>query len=330
MPVTMKEIAARAGVTRNAVAAVLNNTTGSRVSAAKRELILSIAKELDYQPSFAAKALKGGRTGLLGFVCSNIYVPFIAELVMEFLAEAERNGYKLLVFTRALGSEVDAETLGFLLGDGMLEGLFLFGEVRAVADAAIEKAGRGGSNLLVLSGEAPNVASVAFDYDAGMKMALGALLEKGHRRIAFSGSREDVRKLQTYQENCALLGIEPLSYIYSGAGDVEGIQAAASEILERREAQTALVGTDYGISIMANVLREGGLRLPEDLSLMAFNNSFLSQTFNPPLTSISIDKKLFAAKALERMRLLVSGSKFDDRVRIAPELVWRRSVVPPR
>jgi DNA-binding LacI/PurR family transcriptional regulator len=82
---------------------------------------------------------------------------------------------------------------------------------------------------------------------------------------------------------------------------------------------------------MANELFKRGVRIPKDLSLLAFNNSFLCSSFNPPLTAISIDKVLMARKALELMSRSISGKAPCDpeRFLIEPELVWRESVAEP-
>ena len=97
MRVTMKQIAERANVSRGAVSAVLNNISGIRVSPSTRTKILNIAEEMNYRKDFAATALKTGKTGLFGFICGGLRLPFFAELADCLMQSVNSKGYQLVM-----------------------------------------------------------------------------------------------------------------------------------------------------------------------------------------------------------------------------------------
>lgn len=329
MAVTMKKIAGLAGVTRNVVSAVLNNTTGSRVSPAKRQRILEIAKELDFRPSFAAKALIKRRTGLLGLVCNDIRKPFFAELVVELVAEAERHGFMLLLLLKPLGREVSMDAVDKLVGDNMLDGLFLCGEVQSVADAVLAKANRCETPLVMLNSEVEGVSCVCFNLEAGMEKSFRLLIQNGHSGIAFAGAATDGNKRKAYRDCCSLFKTAPREFIYSET-DVQSAMNQGLALAEAKDRPTALITTDYGISLMANNLAKKGVMVPGDLSVVAFNDTFQSVCFRPPLTSVPLDRALMARKAMDIMlhRLDSKGADGAESIVIEPEIVWRESVLP--
>lgn len=326
----MKDIASRVGVTQSAVSAVLNNTTASRVSPKKRELILKICRELNYRRNFAATALKKRETKLLGLICGSLISPYFSELTMAINEIAAAHGYRLML-TLMQGNR-DASDQDYLsrLANNMCDGIIMCGELKKEKQAVQDTVLNSRAPFVMLCSAMDKLSSVCFDYHIGMKKAFDELLRQGHRKIAFAGHSSDVNKQNAYRKCCCDHGIEPVEYYITPEHDLNfafecGVQIAAS-----RERQSALICTDYSLSIIYPGISSAGLRIPQDLSVIAFNNTRQSRCFVPALTSISLDANLLARYGVD---VLLKQIKQKDNetnkiknVLIPPELILRDSV----
>jgi DNA-binding LacI/PurR family transcriptional regulator len=329
MAVTMKEIAERAGVTRSAVSAVLNGTTASRVSAAKREAILKVSRELNYRPNFAATALKSQRTGLLGFICGGLQIPFFSELAMAVNEAATKRGYRVMLMVMPWEEELNMKHLDQML-TSMCDGVLLCREIKGEQKALQQRVKASNIPFVMLESELSEVSSVTFDYRLGMEKAFGELLANGHRRIAFAGHSGDIHKWDAYRECCGLNCLEPIEYRFQWSDDYAGVIDCGARIAQNKDSQTALVTTDYSLSIMIQGMDAAGLRIPQDLSVIAVNDTLQSRFFRPPLTSISQNTDVMARYGLEViLDLIENGNSAKVKsVVIPPELVRRESVRP--
>ena len=182
MAVTIKEIAGKAGVSFQAVSAVLNGNT-KVASAATREKILMIARELDYRPNAAARALSSGKTGLIGFITQDIRFPFYSDFSYQIQACAESYGYKVLMLESNWDNSRTLECLSAMLSYS-IDGILMIGNVndkeiyKLVADNKLP--------LVFIDGEETGFSGHGFDYRPGMRDALSRLVRAGCRRFALA------------------------------------------------------------------------------------------------------------------------------------------------
>lgn len=327
MPVTMKDIAAKAGITRSAVSAVLNGTIGSRVSAKTREHVLNISRELNYRPNFIANALKNQRTGLLGLICGGLQSPFFSELTMSMTEAAEKHGYRLMLALMPWGNKLDMKYLDQMLTN-MCDGVFMHRELNIEKDILQQRIKAENIPFVILDSELSEVSSVAFDYRIGMEKAFDELLANGHHRIAFAGHSCDVHKLDAYRECCHHHRIEPVEYCFEFDHNYHDVITCGMRIAQFKERQSALISTDFGMSMMIQGMDAAGLRIPNDLSVIAFNDTMQSRFFRPPLTSVALNTRTMACYGMNVMLDLIKN-RDPAKVKIVlipPELIRRDSV----
>lgn len=328
MAVTMKDIALRAGVTRSAVSAVLNETTGSRVSKAKRGNILKISQELNYRPNFAATALKKNKTGLLGFICGGLYSSFFSELTMAMTKTARERGYKLMLNILPWEEKFDMQYLDRMLTN-MCDGVFMCHEMKSGQASMLQQQVKSGNiPFVMLESNLNDISSVTFDYRIGMEKAFDELLANGHRKIAYAGHPGDVHKWNAYRECCSLYNIIPVEYYFKWDNNFSDAIECGARIAKSKEQQSALISTDFAMSMLIPGMDAENLKIPDDLSVIAFNDTMQSRFFRPPLTSISLNTKLMARYGLDTMLELINNkdSAKIKTVIIPPELVCRNSV----
>jgi len=327
MSITMKDIAIKAGVSRPAVSAVLNGTTGSKVSEKTRARILKISKELNYRRNFVATALKTKKTGLLGFICGRLHVPFFSKLTMDMIETAEKHGYKLMVAVMPSDNKIDMEYFDKVLS-GMCEGVFMSREIKFEHDILQDKINSADMPFVMLGSEFDSMSSVTFDYQTGMEKAFDELLENGHRKIAFAGHSSNIHKVDAYQKCCKIHQIEPVDYSADLDPGFNGMIECGREIAANLNRQTALITTDLSITVMTQEMDAAGIQIPDDLSVIVFNDTVHSRFFRPPLTSLSQNTKLMAKYGLDIMLDLINN-KNSGKIRtvtIPPELIKRKSV----
>ena len=324
--VTMKDIAFRAGVTRSAVSAVINGTTASRVSVKKREKILKICRELNYRRNFAATALKESKTSLLGFACCGLQVPFLSELTMAMTTEAAKRGYNI-IFSIIEHDQLNKKSLDKVL-TSMCDGVFLCREIKEEEHELQRQVENSGIPFIMLESELNNISSVSFDYQVGMRRAFEELLENGHQKIAFAGHPGDIHKWDAYHDCCNIYKTKPVDYYFKWDNNFTTALECGKQIAESKNLHTALITTDFTLSMLTGSIHAAGVNIPEDLSVIAFNDTVQSRFFRPPLTSIALDTKAMANRAMDIMLELIKDKNMTrvKSVLISPELVRRESV----
>lgn len=329
MLVTMKDIAKKAGVTQSAVSAVLNITTGSRVSAQTRERILRISRELNYRRNFAATALKKQKTGLLGFICGGMASPYYSELTTAITAIAAARGYRLILTLMSFSNKLDMNYLDSVLTD-MCDGIIMCRELDSEKELVQDSVHAGNIPFVMLGSEMDDISSVSFDYHIGMRKAFEELLSNGHKRIAFAGHIGDSNKLKTYRECCLHYNCEPKEYCIRRENSLSHAFELGCKIANHSAHHSALITTDYTLSIVYPGMHSVGLKIPDNLSVVAFNNTGLSRCFIPALTSISLDSELIARYGVDMLIDLIDKAKTSKikSIMIPPELICRDSVLP--
>ncbi|MEW1721993.1 LacI family DNA-binding transcriptional regulator [Streptomyces sp. NPDC093109] len=331
----MNDIARRAGVTKGAVSFALNNRPG--VSEPTRRRILAIAEELGWQPNSAARALSDGRAGAFGLVIDRpartlglepFFMQLISGIQSELIADATP-----LVFTMAEDQEAEIALYRSWWARRRVDGVFLVDLQED--DARVPVLEELGMPAVVFgapagSGRLPAVWS---DDAAAVTTVVRYLAGLGHRRLARVGGPG--RLLHTAIRGAAFdaavgeLGLtgRTVEADYSG----EGGAAATRELLGAPERPTAIV---YDNDVMAvsglTTAQSLGLRVPADVSVVAWDDSALCELVHPPLTALSRDIAAHGAQAARRLREAAGGGAVADLEDPVPRLTVRGSVSAPR
>ncbi|MDY0908216.1 LacI family DNA-binding transcriptional regulator [Microbacterium sp. CFBP9034] len=333
---TLSDVAARAGVSVSAVSRVLSDAPSARVSEDTRRRIQDAAQELGYRPNFAARALKFSRTNVVGLIVPDLTNAIFTELMRGVEDEAHRRGYMVLL-ARAEGMPEGEESIPRLIGEGRVDGVLVqVGDHMRPHD--LQKLVEGTLPVVFVNSIHPQRAgSVVLEDEAGMRLATEHLIGLGHTRIAFIGglpsSDTSERREQGFRaamadaghavddDHLTRLGYDPRS---------GGAALARLAALEPRPTAVVVanVNAAHGALLEARRL---GLRVPEDLSLVAMHDAWTAENAWPPLTTVRMPLYELGRAAMAAIfDRITSGAVSDVTVsEPAPVLMVRESTSPP-
>jgi LacI family repressor for deo operon, udp, cdd, tsx, nupC, and nupG len=329
---TIADVARRAGVSAAAVSFAVNDRPG--VSSGTRERILAAARELGWRPSASARALTEARTRAVGLVLARSAAELEGDsFFVRFLSGIERSltavDYALLL--QLVPGEASAALPAYerLAAAGRVDG-FLLTDVEA--DDPRFPLLEGAGVPVVLAGRPVGRCPfpwVETRHDEGMAPAVSHLAALGHERIGFLRGRAEfehvrVREL-AWRAAVAATGLPP-----GPVGRVtDDPRQAALELL--REGPTAIVCVSDALAITAvAAARELGLSVPEDISVVGFDDSPLAAFATPTLTSVRVDYSEFGAAAAGLLLAGIAGEPEAAYTPSAPELVVRASTARRR
>ncbi|MEU8873953.1 LacI family DNA-binding transcriptional regulator [Streptomyces javensis] len=301
---TVKDVATLAGVSPKTVSNVINGFV--HVSPATRERVQRAIRELGYRPNRVARNLRRGSTGMIGLVLPELDVPYFAELGRHFLTTAEEHGRTLLI-EQTLGDREREAAVIHGLGDQVVDGMV----VSPLALHGSALADHLGTVPLVLIGERPSgglADHVVIDNVAAAKEAVAHLVAGGRRRIAAIGLQPEpyigtplLRRTgyrQALEE--AGLALDPLLERETPRYHLaEGARAMAA-LLDRPEPPDAVFCFNDALALGAlRTLYERGLRVPDDMAVMGFDDVEAARYSTPSLSSVAPDKSAIARHAVD-------------------------------
>ena len=325
-PPTIRTVAARAGVSKSLVSLVLQNSP--RVSEAKREAVLKAVAELGYRPDPVARSLAERRTRTIGVVIDDLSNPWYVELLDGLRPVLHEHGLRPLLADGH--TEPDAVQA---LSDLRVDGLILVGT--PTASAVDQVNGLGNPIPTVVAGTRepllPTVDVVANDDYRGGRLATTHLFELGHRRIAHIIGEGEVGRLRRagYEAVMTDAGLDPVCV----AGDwTEATgRRAGFELLRSPSRATAIVAANdlSAVGVLA-AADELGLRVPEDLSVVGYDNTVFSRLHRLSLTSIDSHSAEVGQLAGRTLTARLAGDSGTTGTRLlSPALVIRSSTGPP-
>lgn len=327
---TILDVAARAGVSKSLVSLVLRDAPS--VSEQKRRAVLAAAAELDYRPNAMARSLVQRRTNVLGIMLSDLHNTYFADVLDGIAARAVERGYKTLVTTgyRAAAREAEAiETLLELRTDGLILAAPLLDTAKIVG------ATRSIPVVLVARGTtSPRVDSVTNDDAAGIALAVEHLVALGHRRIAHidggPGAGASDRR-RGYTRTMKAHGLGGQVRLVRGEYTEEGGARGVAALLASGIRPTAIVAANDLCAIGAlDALTRQGLRVPEDMSLVGYDNTALAALHHISLTTIDQPRQAMGRTAADLLLDRLERRRGAARhVVMAPTLVVRRTTAPP-
>ena len=331
--VTLQHVADAVGVSRMTVSNAFSRP--EKLSAALRERILETSAELGYAgPDPSARALARGRAGTVGLVMtSSVGEAFADAVASEFIAEvgdALSEGHHALTLVSTRGDAgVDPATLPM---DGAI--LYICEEEHL---GYVESLRRRGTPIVTVDQEpvagvpAVNVA----DFE-GSRAAAQHLIDLGHRRIGVltwagfkaSAAPPAVERERGWREACQVAGIEPL-VVRTSHSPPEAAYDAARELLDREDRPTGvLCMSDVVAAQTVRAAADLGLRVPEDLSVVGYDDATFAATLRPSLTTVRQSLRDKGRAAVGALDALIAGGQPEMRILIDTELVVRESSGP--
>jgi LacI family transcriptional regulator, repressor for deo operon, udp, cdd, tsx, nupC, and nupG len=319
--VTSVDVARRAGVSQSTVSLVLSGKSAGRISARTEAAVRRAADELGYRPNVAARALRTGTARTIGLVVTDVTHPFFGPVLRGAQIAAWRAGYAVALVDVA--NDPDRELASFeALRAGPVDGFLFF---------TVDPPESSGEHVVALEVSPPGMSFVRFDTERGTEIAVRHLLELGHTRIGHLGSELDAETFRLRRETVRRVlgeaGLSPGPYARAAFRFDEAV-GPALELLDGRP--TAVYCDDDllagGLYLAA---RERGLRIPEDLSVVGFDDLPFAKVFEPPLTTIRIDPEALGSEAFSLLAALMAGEPAPPGRILPVEFVHRASTAPP-
>jgi LacI family transcriptional regulator len=332
---TLGDVAALAGVSISAVSRVLSNDASARVSPATRERITDAAKTLNYRPNFAGRALKFSRSNVIALIVPDLTNAVFAELMRGVEEGALERGYVVLL-ARAEDMQPGGEMIDRLLGEGRVDGVLLqVGD--HVAQEALDSMLEAANPTVLVNSVHPGFSgSVTLDDVAAGRLATEHLLGLGHTRIALINGLETTYTAQQravgYREALSRAsGAAPERITWHGYEPRAGRMSLA-ELMGDAEPPTAVVVANINSAI--GVLGEArvlGIRVPEELSVVAVHDAWTAENTWPPLTTVKMPLYELGRHGVDTLYARLHGEAIDDTVVVdpAPELRVRESTAAP-
>ena len=333
MPVTLKELAARARVHPSTISRVANHDPGLRIAAGTRQRIETLLRETDYRPNGVARGLKLRQTLVLAVVIPDITNPFFAGLFRGVEDGVLPRGYNVLLCNSDgsperqrshLQSMRDRRVDGVILASSLLKDpTVLWLRHQHIPYVLVNRFSDDGQDAFVGS-----------DDLVGGRVATEHLVQLGHRRIAHLAGKATIStglmRRRGYLAALAASGLtaDPRLVVESGYTE-EGGARAAERLLALEDRPTALFAvTDMAAVGALGAARQMGLRVPEDVAIVGYNDIPLATRMVPALTTVHVPIHDFGTAAA---RLLLDqieiGEPSRRRVIFNPELIVRGSTV---
>ncbi|MGK5636782.1 LacI family DNA-binding transcriptional regulator [Streptomyces sp. URMC 126] len=324
---TIKDVADRAGVSVATVSRVLN---GRSPVAATRDRVLAAVAELGYRPNVVARALRTARTRTLGLVISDLRNPFFTELADAVEQEARRLGYSLIIGNAGESPEQQDDQLRTLL-DRRIDGLMV--SSAGTGSEVLREIVASDTPLVLLDRSVPGVAApcVRAEGQAALTELAAHLAALGRRRpaviVAPAGTPVGDERLECFRSALAAHGVAlPPEYaVASPDMTPAGGRRVMRDLLGLPEPPDAVLAADNLMALGAlGEVRARGLRIPEDVALVSFDDVAWFAHTDPPLTAVAQPTRELGRAAVHTLLERVEGRPAES-VLLPSRLVVRRS-----
>ncbi|GGJ08261.1 LacI family transcriptional regulator [Alicyclobacillus cellulosilyticus] len=332
--VTIADVAKKAGVSATTVSRILNGNY-SQTSAETTARVLEAIRELDYRPNALAKGLKQMKTQVIGVILSNLQNPFWLRVLKGIEDTCRKAGYQLMICNSCDDPAIEAEHIKNLQTrnvDGIIVNPTpgnrdLFEQLLAT-----------GYPCVFVNRHLPNLAmpGVVMNNIRGASLAVEHLLEGGRQRIAIIAYQGEIttwtERVEGYKTTLLAHGKREQDLLIELVPNRPGAaRSAAIRLLKRNPRPDALLSTTNLMTLeILDAIQSLGLRIPEDVALVGYDETMWCKYLNPPLTTVRQPAYEMGEIAAKRIIQLCKGTrrtKLDVTV-LEPELVVRESSRP--
>lgn len=324
----MDDVAEHAGVSRALVSLVIRNSP--RVSDHSRKKVLASASELGYRPNAWARNLASGQTNTIGLMLNDLHNPYFGELshgVADATAEA---GMEVLItsgWQREAGEQAAIDTLLNLRTDGIV-----IGAARFAPEIFVEIAAQVPTAAVAFFDKPDSMDTVCNDEAYGSALVVEHLTSLGHTRIAHidagNGPGAPERR-HGFTRAMTERGLAPI--VFGGDFNEKGGYDASVDMMKLREPPTAIfAANDLAASGVIAHLRNIGASVPDDVSVVGYDDTVLAGLGAISMTTVAQPMKLFGYRATELLLERINGRDDAKHELLRPELVIRSTTGPAR
>lgn len=327
MKSTIYDVARLANVSIATVSKVMNDN--GKISDKTRKKVFEVMQHLHFKPSMVATALTGKKTYTLGLLISDLANPFFAEIARSVEDRAHELGFSVVMCSTDNDSQKEAKSIsllrqksvdGFIIASGFQNHLIL----RKVIEEHVP--------IALISQDISSLAvdCVTVDDFLGGYQVTRHLLDLGHQNVAVFAekTRSSKERIRGFKQAVEEAGIrfQDRMVIFCDTS-VDGGKQKADQLMDWPNRPTAIFACNdlLAVGVMESA-REWGLKIPDDLSVVGFDNTILATSVDPPLTSVAQPIQEMGRQVVELLIARIEGrKKMKRRVILLPELVFRRS-----
>ncbi len=320
------DVARLAGVSTATVSAVVNGQ--DIVKPKTRIKVLKAIKKLNYHPNLYARSLARGRSAMLGVIVSDLSNPFFAEIAQTVQTEALRRRYQVLISATQFSADRLSDTVQHMIGmrvDGLV---IMTSEMEdSISDSLRRK------KIPVIFEDVGTVdkttANLRIDYEGGIRSAVECLIGFGHERILFAETHPRIvepRKFLSHRLRAEAFrnALDAFPNVKADWIDCPGPAfhagvSGAFEALRRCDFTGVIANADPVAFGLLRGFRNAGKRIPEDVSIVGFDDNPACEFTHPPLTSVAISRQAIAASAVETLLGMIENGAQGS------EILFRRS-----
>ena len=331
--VTLKDVAKVANVSFTTVSRALSGNP--EISNETRDRILKICDEMGYTTNYIARSMIKKKTELIGLIVPSIDNPFMSELAYYVEVTARRFGYNLILCNSHPDLTQEQKVMQLMVGH-QVDGVLIIPQKPESYENLKRYTALIPSVFLSENLKDQNGSYISVDNQCGTRLGTEYLYKLGHRNILYYGCRTGSTTHQLradgYKEACQMLGIEPkIVYFDSASSSIElGYEMAHKALEQKQEITAVFASTDSNAIGLMQAAREKNIRIPEELSLLGFDNIRLASLPQIDLTTVAQPKEEMAVRAVKMLIRKIekqpSAPTFEI---IEPSLVERSSCRPP-
>jgi LacI family transcriptional regulator len=330
----IKDVAREAGVSTATVSHVINKTRV--VSEETREKVMRAIEGCNYYPNAHARSLASGRSSTLGLLISDISNPFFPELVKSIETVAFEKGYEVILANTDYNEERTLNNVRRFI-ERKVAGVALM--TSELDKGLIEELARCHVPVVFLDIGSPGVcmSNIVVDYETGIGEAISHLVWLGHRSFAYIGGpnrlRSAAKRLEAFRDSIAYhLPESQPAQIYESDFRFEGGRSIAREILGSAQLPTAIVVANDMMALgVIQELHERGLHVPDDISIVGFDDIAFASLCHPPLSTVRLPRTELGCKAVEALMATIEHPERQGvEINIPTYFVLRDSTAPPR
>lgn len=328
MKVNIHSVAREAGVSIATVSKVINHT-GS-ISEQTRKRVLEAMNKLNYHRDVAAASLRSKRTNAIGLLVPDISNPFYADIARSIEDRSCELGFNVMMCNTDNDPEKEKNYLS-LLTSQRIDGLVVASAFRST-DLLEEMMDQQRVPIVLIASEIPKLSinTVTVDDYKGGYLAASHLLSLGHKKIAIIAEniRSNKPRLSAFKDAMQEAELPvPDEYIVKTEALIQKGYESAKQLLSLKERPTAIFAcNDLLAAGVIQAAKEIDISIPHDLSVVGFDNTVLSTTTSPMLTTVSQPIKEMGAKVVELlMQEMEAARPYKERLLLSPELMIRQS-----
>lgn len=333
--ITIYDIAAEAGVSASTVSRVLTNKV--KVSDDKKAKVLALVKKYNFKPNTFARGLSDTKSRTIGILMADIRNPYYASMFIACEQAARKENYSVILYNFLGDMKLEEELLG-RLQEQRVDAIILLGGHEDELNTDVEYVEMINSVMsvipVVITGklDGTQCSMIRIDNMKSMDLLMNHLLPAGHKKIAVIGGRMDVlstfEKVLRYKQILRSNGIDfDQDFVgQNGAYDIHSGYAQMNALFEKGKIPTAVIAiNDFAALGIIRSIHEHGLNIPDDISIVSYDNTYISEASIPALTSIDYNYEKYGHLLVKKAIALINGVSGEKLQIVEPALIVRES-----